>query len=154
MTTDSHTRAQPTDRQRIPPLLLFWNSWGLLILSALVTALLVYYLTRVAPSLVPVPEGVTVPFPAATRWLEQVCVWCGQHPDRVTLAALALLILGAIFRNGSYNVWLLSLVSLALAFSYFSISAPIDRFLYKIENTLPERREVPDYLPGEVRKGR
>ncbi len=43
-----------------------------LILAAIPVCLSSYYLTQVAPGLVPIPEGMTVPFPPLTAALSPI----------------------------------------------------------------------------------
>ena len=126
---------------------------GLAFLAAAPIALAVIYLTQMAPGLVPVPEEVTVPFPAATRFLEKVCAWSGEHPWWVAITGAGLLLPGAVSGRGRrYYIWLAILSSLALFFMYLSISAPIDRLIHTVEENLPPPRETPDFLPGKVRR--
>lgn len=119
------------------------------LLAGVPVALLALYLTKIAPELIPVPAEVNVPFPAATRFLEQVCLWCSAHPWHVLLIGLGLPALGLIPAAGRrYRVALAVVATLALTFTYLSISAPIDRLLNTVEATLSQtERSVPDFLP-------
>lgn len=109
--------------------------------------LLAFYLTRVAPSLVPVPPGIKVPFPAATQTLEGISIWCGRHQALVFLAGAGLLAGGifARFSRGRYYIYVAVLSSLALTFTYLSISAPIDRLFKAVHDNLPKDNRVPSY---------
>jgi hypothetical protein len=130
------------------------SRFGLFLIASGVTGLLVYYLAWEAPWLVPVPPGVKVPYPEATRFLEKVAIWCGEH--RVSTALLgAMLVLPGLLSRWSgprYHLWCAILVSCALGFSYLSISAPLDRLVQQVKSNLPDARRVPDYLPGNVRE--
>ncbi len=123
-------------------------------MAALPIALSIYYLTMVAPSKIPVPKGVSVPFPAATRFLEGVVMWCQGHPFLVVMAGVGLLIPGFVSRIFAerYYIWLAVATSLAIGFTYLSISAPIDRLIETVKENLPEERKTPDFLPGEVNR--
>lgn len=127
--------------------------WKFVLLAALPIALSVYYLAWVAPTLVPVPPGVNVPYPAATRFLEEVCSWCGEHRWEVGFIGLGLLASGFVFQflmaAERYYVVLAALVSLALGFTYLSISAPIDRLLNAVEEAIPKDNRVPGYRAAE-----
>ena len=128
-----------------------WSSWGQPVIATGIVALLVYYVTQVAPGLVPVPADVNVPFPKLTSLLEPVCEWCGENATRVIWGAVALVAPGFFLRGGRYCNWIAGLAAVTLIVSYLSISAPIDRLLHRVENSLPEEREVPDFLPGDAR---
>ena len=132
-------------KKKRPPI-----SWGHFFLAALTLGLGVYYMCFVAPTLVPVPVGMSVPFPAATKFLEPICTWCGQNQQMILAVAGALLVPGLLFRvwGRGYYAWLILIVGLSVGFTYLSISAPIDRLLHSVENNLPER-QIPDYLPGQ-----
>jgi hypothetical protein len=131
-----------------------WTRWGFFLIAAGVTSLLAYYLAWVAPALVPVPPEVKVPYPAATRLLEGVCVWCGAHRIVVASIGAALLVPGFFTRwmGPPYHLKLSILLGCALGFSYISISAPLDRMVEAVKSALPDGREVPDFLPGNVRE--
>ena len=131
-TREKKKKAQKKPQRRGPSL-----PWRFILLAALPIALSVYYIAWVAPTLVPVPPGVSVPYPAATRFLEEVCSWCGEHRWEVALIGLGLLASGFAFRflitAERYYVVLAALVSIALGFTYLSISAPIDRLIKAVE---------------------
>ena len=145
---------KPQSSQRRTIFAFIGTRWGCFLVAAGVTSLLAYYLAWVAPALVPVPPGVKVPYPAATRFLEGVCAWCGQHELVVASIGAALLVPGILSRwsGPRYHMWLAVLLGCALGFSYLSISAPLDRLVERVKSALPEGREIPDYLPGKVRK--
>ena len=112
--------------------------WKLLLTAAIPLALLAYYLTMVAPDLVPIPEGVRVPFPVVTNFLEQVCAWSGRNADAVWGIAGGLLAAGCLFKVsiGRYYVLIFLLASLCLGVTWYSISAPIDRLMNSVENNI------------------
>ncbi len=89
-----------------------------------------------------------MPYPAATRFLEEVCSWCGEHRWEVALIGVGLLASGLAFRfliaAERYYVVLAALVSLTLGFTYLSISAPIDRLINAVEESVPEDNRVPN----------
>jgi hypothetical protein len=107
-------------------------------ISAIPIGILVLYVTLVAPGIIPVPRSVKVPFPEATRFLEWVCQWCGQHPWHVLGIGASLLLPGILFRfvANRYYIWLTVLMMLTLGFVYISISAPIDRLFNGVEAKL------------------
>ncbi len=148
LTREKKKKAQKKSQRRGPSL-----PWKFILLAALPISLSVYYLAWVAPTLVPVPPGVNVPYPAATRFLEEVCSWCGRHRWEVALIGLGLLASGFAFRlliaAERYYVVLAALVSLALGFTYLSISAPIDRLINAVEEAVPEDNRVPSYRAQE-----
>jgi hypothetical protein len=115
--------------------------WLLVLLAAVPLGLLCYYVTAVAPTRIPVPASVNVPFPALTQFLEQVCGWCGKNPLQVTLAGLGLLALGALLpiSPSMYYPGLAIVSTVALFLSYYSISAPVDRLLKDVHDILPRR---------------
>ena len=110
-------------------------------------ALLVGYMTWIAPGLVPVPEGLTVPSRAATEFLEKVCTWCGGNPKCTGLIALTLLLPGMFFRviGERYSIRLTVVASAALLFVYFSISAPIDTMRDVVDEAIPEDNRTNAY---------
>ena len=122
--------------------------WKQIFVAAVPIALSVYYLAWVAPALVPLPAGVSVPYPEATRWLEPACVWAGNHQLQVALLGLGLLASGALVRFSltadHYYLVLAVTVSLALGFTYMAISAPIDRLINAVEAAIPSDERVPD----------
>jgi hypothetical protein len=103
--------------------------------------LAVYYLAWVAPGLVPLPPGTKVAFPLATRVLEALCEWCGR--SRMEVVGIAAGLLGAgfllrlFFRNYFYTLAIG--VALLLGFTWYSISAPVDRLIHSVEENLPKR---------------
>lgn len=132
--TDSHgssKKKKETLSQRLLPTKAGW-------ISAIPIAILVLYLTVIAPGLVPVPRSVKVPFPAATRFLEQVVDLCAHNPWHVLGIGASLLLPGILFRfmDNRYYVWLAVVMTLTLGFVYISISAPIDRLMHGVEAKL------------------
>ncbi len=148
LTREEKTKAWKEPQRRGPSL-----PWKFILLAALPIALSVYFLAWVAPTLVPIPPGTKVPYPAATRFLEEVCSWCGEHRWEVTLIGLGLLASGFALRfliaAERYYVVLAALVSLALGFTYLSIAAPIDRLINAVEEAVPEDNRVPSYPARE-----
>ena len=126
------------------------NSW-----DATPVALAVYYFAWVAPTLVPVLPGVKVPFPLATRFLEDVSVWCGDHSRAVLLSGIGVLVPGLLYRSVDkaerYYLRVAIIVSVILGFAYLSISAPIDRFMHAVEENVPQDQRVPDHGNAEDR---
>ncbi len=116
-------------------------------LLALVPVVLsAYYLIMVTPSLVPVPPDVKVPYPAATRFLEKICMWCSEYPLDTCLIGAGILVaawIGRLFTERSF-IYLAILISLGLGFTYLSISAPIDRLINNVEKSLPKDSRVPN----------
>jgi len=108
------------------------------------------YMTLVAPSLVDSLEGVEVPFPAATAFLAEACRWCGKNPYTAALIALGAVAGGVLplIPSRHYYIALTVVASLALGFTYYSISAPVDRLMKQVKDNLPEERKIPDFLPG------
>ncbi len=144
--TQTRDRKKKTSFRRAVP-------WGRLLGAAAVLALTVYYLTQTAPTLVPLPEGVNVPFPAATEALEKACAWCGENFKAVAGVAGFLLLFG-LFCDKSYYTTLIVIACLGLGFTYISISAPIDRLLHSVDGTLNQEREFPDYMKEDGDKSR
>lgn len=109
--------------------------------------LLIYYLTRVAPSLVPVPPGTKVPYPRATEVLEYVVDWCESHQGSVLWIGAGLLAAGFLrpLSAARYFVYVAVLSSLVLIFAYLSISAPVDRLFKAVQDNLPKDRRIPSY---------
>ena len=107
-------------------------------ISAIPIGILAVYTTLITPDLIPLPRSLNVPFPAATRFLESVCKWCGEHPWHVLGIGAALLLPGILFRFMArrYYIWLTIIMTLTLGFTYISISAPIDRLFNEVEATL------------------
>jgi hypothetical protein len=112
--------------------------WKLLLAAAVPLALLAYYLTMVAPDLVPIPEGVRVPFPILTHAIEEACAWSGKNAGTVWGIAGGLLAAGCLFKVaiGRYYVFLFLLASLGLGVTWYSISAPIDRLMHSVESNI------------------
>jgi hypothetical protein len=125
-------------RARIP--------WRGCLLAATPLALLAWYLVYVGPDLVPVPPHVNVPFPPATRLLEGVIVWCAGHPWYVLGFAAALLVPGLAL-GGRYYGRLTVAAAVVLVFAYLSVSAPIDRLLHGVQNTLKEAEATRELGP-------
>jgi len=120
--------------------------WKRAFIAAIPIAFSIYYLAWVAPSLIPVPAGVKVAFPALTHLFEGVCAWCGTHRAEVIGIGAALLLAGALFRFSAskYYLALAVVVTLGLAVTYYSISAPIDRLMRAVESNLPKDNRIPD----------
>ncbi len=148
LTREKKKRAQKKPQRRGSSL-----RWKFILLAALPIALSVYYLAWVAPTLVPLPPGVKVSYPAATRFLEEVCSWCGEHRWEVALIGLGLLASGFAFRfliaAERYYIALAALVSVALGFTYLSISAPIDRLIKAVEESFPDNRVLNRRTQGD-----
>jgi hypothetical protein len=146
----------PPPEPRKSALELLGTRWGAAFVAVSCAAALVYYLAWVAPALVPVPPGTRVPYPQATRFLEVVCTWCGTHQAWVVIIAAALLIPGlvATWSGPRQHLWLALLMTCVLAFTYLSISAPVDRLVERVRSNLSVDRQVPDFLPGHVREKR
>lgn len=119
------------------------------LIAGIPVALAVYYFVWVAPTLVPVSPGVKVPFPAATRFLEDAVLWCSDHSREVLLAAIGIMVPGLLYRSRDrterYYLRLAIIVSVLLGFAYLSISAPIDRFMHAVEENVPQDQRVPDH---------
>ncbi len=149
--TASRRRSRSTGRKTTVP----WFSvpWKCFLIALVPVVLAVCYMGWVAPSLVPVSTGVKVPFPAATRFLESVCAWCGKHRLVVLSIGLGLLVPGTFSRlfTGRYYVVVAVFVSVALSFAYLSISAPIDRLLHAVEQSIPKDERIPDYHSSNTR---
>jgi len=119
--------------------------WVHVLLAALPLALAAWYLTAVAPGLIPLPPGIDVPFPRVTGALCEACTWCGENQPYVWGGAGALLLAGVLFRLSRIRYYaVLALVSsLALGFTWYSISAPVDRLIRSVEAQLPKDERVP-----------
>jgi hypothetical protein len=136
------TREEPPKKKK--PESRFTNfPWKLLLAAAAPLILLACYLTMVAPDLVPIPEGVKVPFPALTDLLEQVCAWSGKNAGTVWGFAGGLLAAGCLFKVsiGRYYVLLLLVASLCLGVTWYSISAPIDRLMNSVEDNIRSNQQ-------------
>ncbi len=122
--------------------------WKLVAFAAIPVALSVYYLGWVAPDAIPVPEGVRVPFPALTKWLERVVGWCSRNRLDVVLIGGGVLLGGVLLRflhvEERYYVWVSILAGAMLLVTYFSVSAPIDRLLKSVEDDIQDNR-VPSH---------
>ena len=140
---------QPTKRRRWIPAL----PWARVALAAAPVALAVYYLTQVAPTEVPTLNTLDTPFPAVTQRLAEVSLWCAARPWSTAFIGLGLLVLGAILPidRDRYYTRLAIVVGLLLGFTYYSISAPIERLLEGVRQTLPEERMLPDPLSGNTK---
>ncbi len=90
----SHTANGPEQAPRQP----FTLAGRSLFLAAVPIALAVYYVSWVAPTLEPVPEGLHVFSPGVTRILEEMCSWCGEHRWAVVLIGIGLLVPGLCYR--------------------------------------------------------
>lgn len=125
--------------------------WKRLAWASVPVGLLAYYMTMVAPRLIPVPPDVRVPFPALTTSLEELCTWCGDHRLAVLLVGAGLLLAGALFRltAARYYVILTVVATFTLTMTFLSVSAPIDRLLKKVEASLPKDSRVPSHRPAE-----
>ena len=118
------------------------------LLAAIPVGLTIYYLSWVAPAVVPVPPGVKVPLPSATRFFEEVSVWCGEHSRAVLVIGIGLLTPGLLYREvvkaERYYLRVAIIVSVILGFTYLSISTPLDRFMRAVEENVPQDNRVPD----------
>ena len=119
--------------------------WKCILLAAIPVGLAAYYLTQVAPGIVPLPPDMVVPFPALTDAMEGICAACGRNPETVYAVAAGLLLAGCFIRYADvrYYVMLAVVVSLGLALTWYSISAPMDRLLKSVEDNLPRDHRVP-----------
>ncbi len=135
----SHTANGPGQAPRQP----FTLAWRSIFLAVVPVAVSVYYVSWVAPALVPVP------LPAATRFLEEMCSWCGEHRWAVVLIGFGLLVPGACYRlldkRERYYLRLAVIVSLALGFTYLNISAPIGRLGRAVDEAIPVDERVPNH---------
>ncbi len=127
-----------------------WIPWSRVAWTALPIGLAVYYLTLVAPSLVPLAPNIDVPYPQLTRTLEPFCAWCGAHPEIVAAVGLALLIPVALSEiwPQRIHVWTIILVTFGLSATYLSISAPVDRLITSFDAAISSYERVP---PPEAR---
>ena len=116
-------------------------SGGELALPLVPLALAVWYLGWEAPELVPLPEGAKVPFPAAVGFLETVCEWCGGHHSGLLWIAGGLLVAGFVVRFflPRYFLILAVVTSLFAGFTWYTISAPVERLINNVEENLPKR---------------
>ncbi len=122
--------------------------WGYLLLAGIPLSLSAYYLTQVAPDLVPIPQGVKVPFPILNQVLEPVCVWSGENPQWILGIGGLLLLAGLLFRVSisRYYVTLAVTTTLALGLTWYSISAPVDRLIKNVEDNLPRDQRLDGVL--------
>ena len=131
------------------PFKLFPNG-KMAILAAVPIAITIYYVTIVAPTIIPVPHTVDVPFPKLTKFLEGVCEWCGTHKLEVLGIGIAFFLPAIFMRTFSerYCFRLFLLSSLVLCLTFISISAPIDRLIDRVETSLKNetRPPPPDYM--------
>jgi len=147
-TIRSRETAEPQRKRRPTKLTAF--PWALVAMAAAPVGLLAYYSTVVAPPKVEVMAGLNVPFPVATEFLVAACRWCGENPAQVALIALGLLAGGIVLPvpAGRYYIALTVTAALALGFTYWSISAPVERLLKQVQENLPVERKLPEFLPG------
>src|SRR5262245_48727908 len=102
----------------------------------------VWYLGWVAPGQVPVPPGTKVPFPQATAFLEGLCGWCGDNQSLVVAAAVCLFVTGLFLRFliPKYFYAMAIVLGLFTGFTWYSISAPVDRLIKDVEDNIPQRK--------------
>ena len=102
----------------------------------------VWYMGWVASGQVPVPPGTKVPFPQATAFLEAVCTWCGENQSLVVAAAVGLFVTGLFLRFliPKYFYAMAIAVGLFTGFTWYSISAPVDRLIHNVEENIPKRK--------------
>ncbi len=141
----SHTAHGPGQAPRQP----FTLTWRSVFLAAVPSALAVYYVSWVAPTLEPVPEGLHVFSPDVTRFLEEMCTWCGEHQWEVVLIGIGLLLPGLCYRlqakRERFYVRLAIIVSLVLGFTYLNISAPLGRLDRAVDEAIPVDHRVPTH---------
>ena len=141
----SHTAHGPGQAPRQP----FTLAWRSIFLAAVPVAVSVYYVSWVAPALVPVPEGLNVFLPDVTRFLEEMCSWCGEHRWAAVLIGIGLLVPGSLYRlvdrRERYYFRLAVIVSLSLGFTYLNISAPLGRLDRAVEEAIPVDKRVPNH---------
>jgi hypothetical protein len=124
--------------------------WALILISAVPVCLLACYLTFIAPVRLRGLAGADVPFPAATEFLADVSRWCEGHPFEAWLIALGLLAGGFVLPvpTGKYYIALTIAAALTLGYSYYSLSAPVDRLLKGVQDSrLPERSSTDRLRP-------
>ena len=115
-----------------------------LIVTSIPLGLLVLYLTVIGPSNLPLPANLEPSFPAATRVLSDVCVWCAANWLWVVVGAVALLFGNVLVRlqPSRYYGWLTIVSALALCFTYYSVSAPIERLFKAVKEEIPQDRRT------------
>ena len=144
-----HTARVPGEELRQP----FTLTWRPLLIAAIPVALSAYYLSWVAPDLLPAPPDVRVPFPWASEFLQKVCSWCGRNRLEVVLMGTGLLAPGILCRMAArrerYCLRLAIVCSLALGFAYFNVSAPVDRLDKAVDEAIPADERVPRHRTSE-----
>jgi len=122
--------------------------WKPIVFAGIPVALAWYYLVVAAPRDIPVPPGLTVPFPELTPYLENMVVWCSEHAWITGGLALGL-VASTLLANNPTRCAIIQgiLVLLLTGFAYVSISAPVERLMRAVQQNLPEDRQLPDYLP-------
>ena len=127
----------------------FTLAWRCVFLAAVPVAVSVYYVSWVAPALVPVPAWLHVFSPDVTRCIEGMCSWCGEHRWAVVLIGIGLLVPGLCYRlldrRERYYLRLAVIVSLALGVTYLSISAPLGRLDSAVDEAIPVDKRVPNH---------
>jgi hypothetical protein len=98
--------------------------------------------------LVPMPEGMKLPFPALTQALEPVCQWCGKNPEWVFGIGTVLLFPGLMMKinYSRYYMTLALAVTMTLGLTWYLISAPVDRLIKNVEDNIPRDHRVSDPL--------
>lgn len=151
MTQATATRNEPSktearkssQRQRFFP-------WRHCIVAAVPVGILAFYVTRVAPDLLPLPPNFDAPFPVLTQALEDACIWCGENQLHVYAMAAGLLLLvpGLLFRVSAkrYFVFLTLLAILTLGITYYSVSAPVERLMRSVKDNIPQDDRTQLYL--------
>lgn len=133
------------EERRKRPVLSNLLPWPLVLMAAVPVLLAVYYLTMVGPREAHLLAAVDVPLPGATKFLGDVCVWCGKNPIKVVLMGIGLLMGGLLssLLAARYYIFLTILVSLGLGFTYYAVSAPVDRLIKAVKESVPQDRRVP-----------
>ena len=141
----SHTAHGPGQAPRQP----FTLAWRSIFLAVVPVAVSVYYVSWVAPALVPVPAGLNVFSPDVTRFFEGMCSWCGEHRWAVALIGMGLLVPGSLYRlvdrRERYYFRLAVIVSLALGITYLNMSAPLGRLDRAVDEAIPVDHRVPNH---------
>jgi hypothetical protein len=121
--------------------------WRPLGLAAAPLALLATYLAVVAPAKVAGLEGVEVPYPEATDLLVELSLWCHGHPVELVIICLGILVPGMVLTRLArrYYTVLAIAATLTLGFGWYTISAPVDRLLQDVKDSIPEDHRVPSY---------
>ncbi len=140
-----HTAHGPGQDTRQP----FTLAWRSIFLAVVPVAVSVYYVSWVAPALVPVPAGLNVFSSDVTRFFEEMCSWCGEHRWAVILIGIGLLVPGLCYRlqakRERFYVRLAVIVSLALGFTYLNISTPLGRLDRAVDEAIPVDHRVPTH---------